>query len=106
MRETPPWFSWVLGGLVALVVFYVAAGRGGLPLGLIALVAAALISAGFIIARQRVRDRGLRMGLRIVFVYGFLALCTYVLQAPRFLYATWAVVALVLGSLELLQRQP
>jgi len=104
VRETPPWYSWVLGTLVALVVFYVASGRGGFLYGVMALVAAGLLIAGFIVTRQRVRDRGLRMGLRIVFVYGFLALCTYILQAQTFLYATWAVLALVLGALELLQR--
>ncbi len=104
MRETPPWFSWVLGGLVALVVLYVAAGRGGLPLGLLSFLASGLLVAGFVLARQRVRDRGLRMALRILFVYGFLALITYILQAPTFLYATWAILALLLGVLELFQR--
>lgn len=104
MRETPAWFGYALSVFIAFIMFFATTARAGFPLGLLAFVGCVLLGAGFVYARRRVIDKGLRMALRILFIYGFLALCTWVLQAPRFFYATWAIFALLLGSLELLQR--
>lgn len=106
MQETPQWFKWLLAGFVALILLYLTATNRGFGLGVVAAASSVALSALFITLRGRLRDRGARAALRILFVYGFLALATFALAAPTSLYFIWLLVSLALGALELVQRQP